>query len=127
MLFNLIFTQLLLKYRWRKAKSWLSKQGALTPPRRGQFRCLPLTSLNADLITEQRCLVVAKITKFFSDFNVLSARDVKEGGGGGGSIGGEGRSSYIVRGSYFYVSFPKRLLRGSLVLAGKPLSGDIID
>ena len=58
-------------------------------------------------------------------WNVLSARDVKEVRGGW--IGGEGRSSYIVRGSYFYVSFPKLRLRGSLVLAGKPLSGDIID
>lgn len=53
--------------------------------------------------------------------NVLSAREVKEG------MEGRGGLSYIVRSSYLNVSFPKLRLRGSLVLAGKPLSADIID
>lgn len=53
--------------------------------------------------------------------NVLSAREVKEG------MERRGGTSYIVRSSYLNVSFPKLRLRGSLVLAGKPPSADIID
>ena len=61
-----------------KQKAGFRNRGALTPPRRGQFRCLPLTSLNADLITEQRCLVVAKIPFFFSYFNYHCKKNSKE-------------------------------------------------